>query len=208
MELQSKLLRVLQEGEFERIGDEITRKVDVRIIAASNRDLRKEIQAGRFREDLYFRLSVFPIEIPPLRERVEDIPNLAVHFQQQGCRRLGISEIPLKQRHVVQLQTYPWPGNVRELQNIVERAIIASNSGTLNFDIPSLGVAPRSSAQPTPPTTDTPIMTFAELKLHERENVLAALEQTNWKISGPGGAAELLGVKVPTLVSRIKALGL
>ncbi len=209
-ELQGKLLRVLQEQEFERIGEETTRKVDARIIAATNRNLPGEVEAKRFRQDLYFRLSVFPIEVAPLRQRVEDIPLLAVHFMGQTCRRLGIPEIPLKRRHVLQLQNYDWPGNVRELQNIIERATIICREGALQFDLPleSEDVKSPVSTRSPPSGDDMGILTYPDLERRERENVLAALEKTKWKISGPGGVAELLGVNATTLASRMKAMGI
>ena len=136
LDLQSKLLRVLQEGTFERIGEERTRKVDVRVIAATNRNLKQEVEAGRFREDLFYRLSVFPIEAAPLRQRLDDVGLLAAHFLEQACRRLGVPPRRLKQRHVEALQSYQWPGNIRELQNVVERAVIGAKSGPLEFDLP------------------------------------------------------------------------
>ena len=212
LELQSKLLRVLQEGEFERIGEEKTRKVDVRIIAATNRQLEKESRANRFREDLYFRLSVFPIEIPPLRERIEDIPLLADHFAEQACRKLGVADASVSRRDARSLQKYHWPGNVRELQNVMERAVITSRSGSMRFEPPEGGMVDagpvdEGSSEPRGPATNS-VMSYAELKQREYENVRTALQQTNWKVAGTGGAAELLGVKPSTLATRIKALGI
>ena len=131
LEMQSKLLRVLQEGEYERIGDEKTQKVNVRIVAATNRDLKKEVDAKRFREDLYFRLNVFPLEIAPLRNRIDDIPLLADHFLKQSCRHMGLPKLQLKKKHVNLLQNYDWPGNIRELQNVIERGVyIIKREGT------------------------------------------------------------------------------
>jgi len=138
LELQSKLLRVLQEGEFERIGEEKTRRVNVRVIAATNRDLKKEMEAKRFRHDLYFRLSAFPLEIVPLRERKEDIPLLAKEFVKQICQSMGLKELPLKEKHILQLQNYDWPGNIRELRNVIERAVIVSRSSELRLDVPEI----------------------------------------------------------------------
>jgi len=135
LELQGKLLRVLQEGTFERLGDERTRTVDVRIIAASNLDLKQEIEAGRFRHDLYYRLTVFPIEVAPVRERLEDLPVLAAHLLERICSRLGVAQPKLLRRHIEVLQRYEWPGNVRELQNLLERAVITAQSGNLEFDL-------------------------------------------------------------------------
>src|SRR6266567_1444219 len=136
LDLQSKLLRVLQEGQFERVGDERTRTVKVRLIAATNRDLLAEARAGRFRLDLYYRLSVFPIEVPSLRERLEDVGELAEHFIKQASRRLGVPRPRLTKFHVQELQSYDWPGNVRELQNVIERAVILAKGGKLEFDLP------------------------------------------------------------------------
>ena len=210
LDLQSKLLRVLQEGTFERVGDERTRKVDARVIAATNLDLEGEVEAGRFREDLYYRLSVFPIHVAPLRERIDDVPALAGHFLEQACRRLGVPPSKLKRRHVEDLQRYNWPGNVRELQNVIERAVIRAQSGPLEFDLPK---AP-GDKQRTPVATAQPknrpgeVLKYSELKRQERENLLAALDAAHWRISGPAGAAKLLGLKPTTLASKIKVLGL
>lgn len=211
IELQSKLLRVLQEGEFERIGEERTRRVNVRIIAASNRDLKKEMEAKLFRQDLYFRLSVFPLEIVPLRNRREDIPLLAEHFVKQSCRNMGVQEMTLKKKHVLQLQNYDWPGNIRELQNVIERAIIISGGKELRLDLPETDTIKASPIVPQSLKTAEQtgeILTYVDLKHLEKENIIAALHQTNWKVSGCGGAAELLGTKPTTLASRIKALGI
>jgi len=211
LELQSKLLRVLQEGAFERVGEERTRTADVRIIAATNRDLEREVAEGRFREDLYYRLSVFPIEAAPLRDRLEDVPLLAARFLEQTSRRLGLpaAKVRLKQRHVEALRRYHWPGNVRELQNAVERAVIRAQSGPLEFDLPG---SSGSKKEPSPADkgakSGSGVQTFEELKRREKENVVAALEQCRWRVSGPSGAAKLLGVKPTTLASKIKALGL
>ena len=204
--MQAKLLRVLQEQELERIGDTCTRKIDVRIIAASNRDLKAAVDAGRFREDLFYRLSVFPIEVPPLRERMADILLLAVHFVNQSARRMNRPAPKLTPVTISQLTSYDWPGNVRELQNAVERAVILSQGGSLQFDLGnSTTGTPRPTAQA--PTKDA-LLTRDELKRHERDNIAAALEKSGGKVFGPGGAAELLGMKPTTLASRIKALGL
>jgi transcriptional regulator with GAF, ATPase, and Fis domain len=141
LELQSKLLRVLQEGTYERVGDERTRKTDVRIVAATNRNLKSDVESGRFRHDLYYRLNVFPIEVAPLRERKEDIPLLAAGFAEQAARQLNSKVPKLTQAAVLELQRYDWPGNARELQNIIERAVITARSGTLQFDLPRAAVA-------------------------------------------------------------------
>ena len=210
-ELQGKLLRVLQEGEFERVGEEATRKVDVRIIAATNRDLKAASEAGEFRQDLYFRLSVFPIQSPSLRERPEDIPHLAAHFLQRSSERLGIPAPPLKQRHMMELQQYDWPGNVRELQNVMERAAITAQGGALQIDLPTRHSADgQTPTVPNAPGTDGPgVLTYADLKELERKNLQTALEQTQWKVAGPGGAAELLAafLKGPNKARRRKPAG-
>jgi formate hydrogenlyase transcriptional activator len=209
LELQSKLLRVLQEGTFERVGDEKTRNTDVRIIAATNRDLKQEVDEGRFREDLYYRLNVFPIEVPPLRKRKEDIPLLAAHFLELTARKLNHPQPKLSQANMNQLQTYDWPGNVRELQNVIERAIITSRSDKLRFDLPG-GKAPREITTPTPKSNvvGERVLTFEEIKQLDRNNILAALKQTGGKVFGTGGAAELLETRPTTLASRINRLGL
>jgi len=202
--MQAKLLRVLQEQEIERVGDPRPRKVNVRIVAATNRDLKTEVEARRFRQDLFYRLSVFPIENPPLRERREDIPRLAEHFVRAAARRLGRRPPHLPAATARQLAGQDWPGNVRELQNAVERAVILAQSGPLIFDLPSAKPAPT----PIAANPDTPFVTRAELKQRERASIAAALAQTGGKIFGSEGAAALLGMKPTTLASRIKALGL
>jgi len=205
--MQAKLLRVLQEQELERVGDTRTRKVNVRVIAASNRDLKKEVDEGRFREDLFYRLSVFPIEAPPLRERREDIAPLAAHFIRQSARRMNRPEPQISKTALDQLASYHWPGNVRELQNTVERAIILWREGPLTFDLPASRVYEHLSG-PAKSTARTALLTRDELKRQDREAIINALKQTNGKVSGPSGAAELLGMKPSTLASRISALGI
>ena len=205
--MQAKLLRVLQEQEIERVGDTRVRKVNVRVIAATNRDLKKEAEAGRFRQDLFYRLSVFPIEIPALRERRDDIAPLAAHFVKQSARRMNRPAPRVTQATMTQLAAHDWPGNVRELQNAVERAVILSQGGPLRFELPA--AAPdESSHKKSPPLNPSKLLTRDELKRHERESIAAALKQTGGKIFGTGGAAELLGMKPTTLASRIKALGI
>ncbi len=201
IDMQSKLLRVLQEGTYERIGEEKTRTADVRIVAATNRDLPEEIEAKRFRQDLYYRLSVFPINIPSLREREEDIPELAAFFLEQSARKLGIETPPLKQRHIIELQNYSWPGNIRELQNVIERALILSKNGPMEFHFP--GASNDSINEP-----DDRLLSFDELKEFERRNVMAVLEKFNWKISGNDGAAKFMNVPPATLSSRMRAMGI
>jgi transcriptional regulator with GAF, ATPase, and Fis domain len=210
LDMQSKLLRVLQEGEFERVGEEQTQRVDVRIVAATNRDLKQEIEAKRFREDLYYRLNVFPIQIAPLRERKEDISVLAAHFVDLSARNLNQPKPRLTQGNMLQLQRYNWPGNIRELQNVIERAVITSVGGRLGFDLPTGGESktsgPTIAHKSEDEVKESEIITDDEMRRRERENILAALKQTKWKISGEDGAAELLGIKPTTLASRMKKM--
>jgi len=208
--LQSKLLRVLQEGTFERIGEEQTRQVDVRVIAATNRDLKEDVDQKLFREDLYYRLSVFPIELTPLRAREGDIPLLAEFFLRQTCKRMGIATLKLKKRHVLQLQGYDWPGNVRELQNVVERAVINTPTRGLEFGLPEANSRGRGR-RPQPAAGAEPgseVENYAVLKKLERDMILAALEQVDWKVAGSLGAGKLLGVKPTTLRSRMQVMGI
>ncbi|MFO0917629.1 MAG: sigma 54-interacting transcriptional regulator [Planctomycetaceae bacterium] len=205
LELQAKLLRVIQEGELERVGEERTRRVNVRLVAATNRDLRREAEAGRFRQDLFYRLSVFPIEIPALRKRKDDIPLLTEHFLQISSRKLGRPMPSLTLAAVQRLQQYDWPGNVRELQHVIERAAITSTTGRLNFELP---LPAPSAKEPQKIVHDLIVQTDAQIRQIEADNLRAALRATNGKISGPGGAAELLGLKPTTLTSRIKSLGI
>lgn len=206
LDMQAKLLRVLQEGELERIGEERTRKVNVRIIAATNRDLRAEADAGRFRQDLYYRLSVFPLELPPLRKRIEDVPLLAEHFLTRFSRQIGNTKFKLTLANIQDLQRYSWPGNVRELQHELERACIVSDRGKLKFN--HLRESEASPTQIQDSTAESRILTVAELCDLEERNIRTALRQSNGKIYGDDGAAKLLGMKPTTLVSRIKALGI
>ena len=194
IDLQAKLLRVLQDGRFERLGSPKSVTVNVRIIAATNRDLEQTVRNGEFRADLYHRLNVFPIHVPPLRERGEDIPLLVWNFVEVFGRRMGktISSIPRKTME--QLQQYDWPGNVRELSNVIERAMILTTSDSLQVEIPSLG-----------PGHHRPRMTLSE---GVKEQILRVLQDTGWRIRGPGGAAEILGVKPTTLEARMAKLGI
>ena len=205
--MQAKLLRVLQEQELERVGDTRTRKINVRVIAASNRDLKKEVDQGRFRQDLFYRLSVFPIEVPPLRERRDDIAPLVAHFVKQSARRMNRPEPQVSKLGLDELTSYRWPGNVRELQNTVERAVILWREGPLTFDLPT-SPQPENSVQRANPAVNEGLLTRDELKRQERETIVNALKRTNGKVSGPGGAAELLGMKPSTLASRITTLGI
>ena len=211
LDLQSKLLRVLQEGTFERIGDEKTQKVDVRIIAATNRPLKEEVEAKRFREDLYYRLNVFPIEAPPLRSRKEDIPLLTSNLLQLASKKLNLPLPKLTQSNMIELKRYDWPGNVRELQNVIERSMITSRSGKLSFHLAKENISTEKNiyhVDPNQPDEKINILTQDEMKSRERENILIALNQYNWKITGSDGAAERLQMKPTTLHSKIKKLGL
>jgi transcriptional regulator with GAF, ATPase, and Fis domain len=207
LEMQPKLLRVLQEGEFEAVGDDRTRRADVRIIAASNRDLSGAIRAGQFREDFYYRLNVFPIEVPPLREHKDDIVMLASAFLEAACRRFNRPCPILTESHLRQLRDYEWPGNVRELQNVVERAVIRAHSGILRFDVPA--DCDRRTANLDAASSDgIEVIPAEEMKRRERDNIVAALRRSNGRIFGAGGAAELLGIRPTTLNARVKKLGL
>ena len=210
LDLQSKLLRVLQEKRYERVGEDRTRIADVRIIGATNRDLKKEVAAGRFREDLYYRLNVFPIQVPPLREHMEDIPLLAKHFIELSVKELRCPKPRLTRAGIAKLQSYDWPGNIRELRNVIERAVIISRGGALDFDLPAAEAAPVPARRAAREAGDTEpeFLTEAELQRRERENLLIILEKANWKIKGADGAAELLGVNSATLLSRMKKMGL
>ncbi len=205
LELQAKLLRVLQEGEFERVGEDQTRRVNVRVIAATNRDLRKEVEEGRFRLDLFYRLGVFPMDVPPLRERREDIPELAGHFVRQACARFHVPEPRLPQRELLRARAYGWPGNVRELQNAVERAVIVARNGVLEFQLPELEKVTEPLREET---RHGVVIPEREWRNRERANLLAALELAKNRVSGTGGAAELLGINPATLTSRLKAFGI
>jgi transcriptional regulator with GAF, ATPase, and Fis domain len=211
VELQSKLLRVLQDGEVQRVGSTRSRQVDVRLVAATNQDLEKAMAEGRFRRDLYYRLSVFPIEIPPLRDRREDIPLIAWAFVERRQKDLGrhIEQIP--QGVMDALAAYDWPGNVRELENVLERALILSPGKTLRLDDPLRAPARATAPVPAPPDRPSPSggsAADASFDAMAREHVRAVLERCRWRINGPGGAAEVLAVHPNTLRSRMKRLGL
>lgn len=208
LELQSKLLRVLQEKCYERVGEDKTRHTDVRIVAATNRDLKKEVAAGRFREDLFYRLNVFPVEVAPLRDRKDDIPLLAAHFVELAVKELGCQRPRLTRAGVDKLQSYEWPGNIRELRNVIERATIFARGGALEFDLPITGIDPIRVELSDRYGVEQEFLTDAEMRRRERENLFAVLRKTGWKIKGVDGAAELLGVKPTTLISRIEKLGL
>jgi PAS domain S-box-containing protein len=211
LELQAKLLRVLQEGEFEPVGSGTTRKVDVRVIAATNRDLAKRVDDGTFRADLFYRLNVFPIHIPPLRERAGDVALLAAAFARRFATRMGRTVHPLSEDSVQRLESYTWPGNVRELANVIERAVILGVDGSLNLDraLPEAPRDPEVSLQPDARRgAAARICTVREFESMERENLRLALDACGWKISGDQGAAHMLGINPSTLRSRMKVLGL
>jgi PAS domain S-box-containing protein len=210
IDLQSKLLRVLQEGEFEPVGSSKTVKVDVRVIAATNRDLLKEVEEGRFREDLYYRLNVFQIELPPLRERAGDIKKLARAFMDKYAKRNGIGIEPLSDEDVRRLESYSWPGNIRELQNVIERGVITSSNGRLNLERALPASKDNTVSGPDIPTSGdgTHVLSDRELKELERKNIVRALEKTGWKVAGKDGAAAILGIPTSTLNSKIKSFGI
>lgn len=206
LDLQSKLLRVLQEGQFERIGDEKTKTIDVRIIAATNKDLKLMVEENKFREDLYYRLNVFPIESPPLRKRKHDTALLAKYFIDINCKKYKRKKIPLSKENIQQLESYQWPGNIRELQNVIERAVIINQDNKLELNLPGVNklqatieLNTNSSGQP---------YTEDERLEQDKINIQKALELTDGKISGEDGAAKLLGIKSTTLASRIKKWGI
>jgi transcriptional regulator with GAF, ATPase, and Fis domain len=197
LELQAKLLRVLQDGEFERVGGTQTLKVQVRLVAATNRDLELAVSEGRFRADLFYRLNVFPLHIPPLRERREDIPSLVRHFLMLYAAKMGRKMAAPSPEILDRLRSYPWPGNVRELQNTIERAVILASNGRLglgDFD--------------TTPVVREPMGKSRVLEDVEREHIRAVLEQTSWRVGGKHGAAGILGLKRTTLDARMRRFGL
>lgn len=208
LDLQGKLLRVLQEGTFERVGDEKTITSDVRVIGATNRRLKNEVESGKFREDLFYRLNVFPLEIPPLRERKEDIPALAAHFLKLAREKFNRTGIHLSTANLVALENYDWPGNIRELQNVIERAVIIARANRLVFDLPKSPKNRNVFPQNQSANLSGNVLTFDEVKQFERENILRALKMTNWKIFGENGAAALLGVPPTTLTTRIQRMGM
>jgi transcriptional regulator with GAF, ATPase, and Fis domain len=210
LDLQSKLLSVLQEKSYERVGEDRTRRADVRIVAATNRDLKTEAGTGRFREDLYYRLNVFPIQVAPLRSRREDVPLLSQHFINISVKEMGCARPRLTRAGIIQLQNYDWPGNIRELRNVIERAVILARGKTLEFDLPihqtqTLAVSPKARAERS---AEAGFFTEAEMLQKERDNLAQVLANANWKIKGADGAAELMGIKPNTLLARIRKLGL
>ena len=194
MEVQAKLLRVLQQGEFQRLGNPKTHKVNVRVVAATNRDLAEEVRKGRFREDLYYRLKVFPIELPPLRERVHDIPPLVFAFMEEFSTRMGKKITKVPRNAMERLQAHSWPGNIRELRNVIEHSVILTAGDMLKLSM--LGDAP---------IRETESVTLAQA---EREHIVKTLESTAWRIKGPHGAARRLDLEPSTLYSRMQKLGI
>jgi PAS domain S-box-containing protein len=205
LDLQSKLLRVLQESEYERVGDDRTHAVDVRVVAATNRDLERAVADGRFREDLYYRLSVFPIDVPPLRERGDDVVQIASHFLERTCQEFGHPPLTLSKQQAALLKHYDWPGNIRELKNVIERAVILSRGKVLRLDLAMSDILNAPAVQDDATGTDSSqLLTEAALRELERQNIERALTLAAWRVSGPNGAAKLLGVKPTTLADRMK----
>jgi transcriptional regulator with GAF, ATPase, and Fis domain len=205
LELQAKLLRVIQSGEFERLGSSKTIKVDARVIAVTNRDLGDEIKNGRFRQDLFYRLNIFPITVLPLRERKDDIKPLVDYFVGKYCRKLGKEIHTVPSKAMEDMYDYSWPGNVREIENIIERAVITSHGTELKAVITSHGTELKVELPIMSTVLSEENKTLAEI---EREYIVSILEKTDWKIAGPGGAAEVLGVHSNTLRSRMEKLGI
>lgn len=210
--LQGKLLRVLQEQEFERVGDDHTRRVDVRVIAATNKDLGRAVEEGEFREDLYYRLGVFPVQVPPLRKRGDDVIQLAQHFLSQVCRQFGRPELQLSSAQVEALRRYDWPGNIRELKNVIERAVILSKGGALRLDLslPEAGVVQVAApvGEPVSTSTDSVVADILDeeaMRDFQRRNMITALEKAQWRVSGKAGAAQLLGIRPTTLSDRMRS---
>ena len=213
LELQGKLLRVLQEGEYEPVGSSRTRKVDVRVVAATNRDLEEAVRRGEFRQDLYYRLDVFPLRLPPLRERGRDVVLIASALAATLAREMGRAPPEIGPDVAARLMGYPWPGNVRELRNVIERALITSPDGRLDLGsaLPDpAGALPPEPADPAAPADGSParVLTDAEMRELERANLVRALEATGWQVGGDGGAAELLDLPPSTVKSRIRSLGI
>ena len=206
---QGKLLRALQENEFERVGDDKTMQVDVRVVAATNKDLAKEVKAGRFREDLFYRLSVFPIEVPPLRDRITDVVPIALNFLERACRELGHESMKLSQNQVTLLKSHSWPGNIRELKNTIDRAVILSTGNKLRLDLALISTSGgKADISMDQSQESSSYLTSAEFRELEKANIIAALRHASWKTWGDEGAAALLGVKPSTLAYQMKTLGI
>ena len=214
LELQPKLLRVLQEREFERLGSTRTLTTDARLIAATNRDLASMVEEQKFRSDLFYRLNVFPVRVPPLRERPEDIPLLVRHFVEQCARRMNKKIETISTETLKQMRRYHWPGNIRELQNVIERAVILSVGPVLNVPLSELQLRPLPVAVDGDGSPDSKPESRARKDIRnlledtERKHILSVLAQTNWVVAGPNGAAEQLGLKRSTLQLRMRKLGL
>ena len=215
LNLQGKLLRVLQEGEYQRVGEDKTRSIDVRVVAATNKNLAEEAESGEFRLDLFYRLSVFPINLPPLRERLEDVEPLAGHFLEKVTKKLQCPISEFSKEDIQALQNYHYPGNVRELENIIERAAILSSCGFLGMNLSKAvesmmlpgekdKIAEYFGKEPAKPD----VLTYAQLKELERENIIKALKLSDYKVYGKSGAAELLETKPTTLASKIKSMNI
>jgi transcriptional regulator with GAF, ATPase, and Fis domain len=204
LDLQAKLLRALEEGEFERVGGSRTLKVDVRLIAATNRNLEQAVHNGTFRSDLYYRLNIFPITLPPLRERKEDVTVLVRHFLKQLSQKFGKEIEGIPQDSMAKLRNYPWPGNVRELKNVIERAVIITQGPMLSL-IDKLDARASGADSDLPSAADQLNET---LEQHEYNLILRTLTKVHWKLEGPGGAAELLNIHPSTLRSRMRKLGI
>ena len=208
VELQPKLLRVLQVGEYERVGEDRTRKVDVRVLAATNHNLADEVRARRFRQDLFYRLNVFPLELPPLRARKDDIADLAAHIIGRMSARHRVPAPPLTREDIECLRRYDWPGNIRELQNVIERAVILAKGLRLRLDVALPRLASGVPGFPCATPDDDVVLTDRECRDRERANVMKALERAEGRVYGRDGAAQLLGINPTTLASRLRALNI
>ena len=208
IDLQAKILRVLQEGEFEPVGSSRTRKIDVRVLTATNRDLHQGVQDGNFREDLYYRLSVFPIRVPPLRERGDDVVLLATAFAERFAQKMGRTLAPLSEESIQRLTSYGWPGNVRELENVIERAVITAKEGRIDLDRALPETSEVRASGESSADGDVGIRTAQQLHELERQNLIRALETSGWRVAGDRGAARLLGMNASTLSSKMKVLGI
>jgi chemotaxis protein methyltransferase CheR len=193
----------VQDGEFERVGSSLPIKTDVRLVAATNADLEAQVRAGRFRQDLWYRLNVFPVTVPPLRQRPDDVPVLVAHFVDKHCRRLGRPALEVTRATVKWLQARAWPGNIRELEGLIERSVIQSKGPRL--EIEESETAGAGDPVPSGAPGATPL--YRSLQEIERQHIVATLERLGWRVEGPGGAADVLGLPASTLRSRMKKLG-